>query len=336
MRRPARLREHEAVKTPLLMVGAVLLLLYALGAQSKATPALSQRAPEHQAARALFVDQGAADPIPWGVALANDLGNTAPSPELLRLIDAWIQAEGTTAAYNPLATSQPMPGSTAFNADNVQEYLTVEDGLAATVLTLRSSHAGYSDIAEGIRTNDVQRAFDGLAASPWGTHAGDVAAIYNDQRVATLPPPAAAGPAVGAKSVVTETMAVGAHFATADCGTWGFQPNCQHWGTDFVGSAGDPVFAPYDLTIIALGEYGPGPTWGQYVQGTLPDGSVYYSGHLANRPALEVGQTIPAGAVIGYMNGYAHTHVQLAPMGNTGACAQDGSCLDFEQYYATH
>ena len=334
MRRPARM--PEAVRTPLLIVGAVLLLLYALGAQSRAAPALSQRAPEHQDAHALLVDQGADEPIPWGLALANDLGNPAPSPELLRFLDSWIQAEGTAAAYNPLATSQPMPGSSDFNSDHVQEYLSVEDGLKATVLTLQSNHPGYSNIAEGIRTNDVQRAFDGLAASPWGTHAGDVAAmIYNGGQVATLPA-AAAGPAVGAKSVVTQTMAVASHFDTRDCGAWGFQVNCQHWGTDFIGAEGDPVFAPYDLTIIALGEYGPGPMWGQYVQGTFADGSVYYSGHLTGRPALEVGQTIPAGSLIGYMNGYAHTHVQLAPPGNTGPCAQDGSCLDFEQYYATH
>lgn len=146
----------------------------------------------------------------------------------------------------------------------------------------------------------------------------------------------AAAPAMGAKSVVTTTMAVASHFDTADCGAWGFQAGCMHWGTDFMGTEGDPVFAPYDLTVIALGEYGPGPTWGQYVQGTLPDGSVYYSGHLQGRPPMDVGQMLPAGSVIGYMNGYAHTHVQLAGPGNTGACAQDGTCLDFEYYYATH
>jgi murein DD-endopeptidase MepM/ murein hydrolase activator NlpD len=131
-------------------------------------------------------------------------------------------------------------------------------------------------------------------------------------------------------------MAVGAHFDTADCGVWGFQAGCRHWGTDFTGSAGDPVFTPYDLTIIALGEYGPGATAGQYVQGTLPDGSVYYSGHLAGRPALAIGQTVPAGTQIGVMNSFAHTHVQFAAAGNTGPCAQDGSCLDFEAYWSTH
>lgn len=142
--------------------------------------------------------------------------------------------------------------------------------------------------------------------------------------------------AIGAKSVVTDTMAVASHFDTTDCGAWGFQVNCMHWGTDYSGSAGDPVFAPFDLTIIALGEYGPGPTMGQYVQGTFADGAVFYAGHLTNRPTMDVGQTLPAGTRIGSMNEYAHTHVQLGPPGNSGACAQDGSCLDFEQYYQEH
>lgn len=298
------------------MVAAIALLfvLYQIGASPEAAPVSTA---------------AAAEPIVgWSAALAQDLGNAAPSPEILGWIDAWVQAEGTAAANNPLATSQLMPGSTVWNSDNVQEYRTVEDGLQATVLTLRSNLPGYADIAEGIRTNDVQRAQDGLAASPWGTQASLTAEMYNGASVAA--------PASGAKSIVTETMAVASHFDTIDCGAWGFQANCQHWGTDFVGSEGDPVFAPYDLTIIALGEYGPGPTWGQYVQGTLPDGSVYYSGHLAGRSRFQIGETISAGTQIGQMNGYAHTHIQLAPPGNTGACAQDGSCLDFEHYYATH
>lgn len=141
---------------------------------------------------------------------------------------------------------------------------------------------------------------------------------------------------VGRKSVVTQTMQVGAHFDTVNCAYWGFQVNCKHWGTDFTGSEGEPVFAPYDLTIIALGSYPPGPTWGQYIQGTFPDGYVFYAGHLEDRPTFKNGQTLPAGTFIGRMNSYAHTHIQLAPPAVTGPCAQSGTCVDFEQYYATH
>lgn len=141
---------------------------------------------------------------------------------------------------------------------------------------------------------------------------------------------------IGQEAMLTQTMEVGAHFATSDCGAWGFQMGCMHWGTDYIGNAGDPVFAPYDLTIIALGEYPSGPTMGQYIQGTFADGAVFYAGHLTDRPPFAIGQTLPAGTLIGRMNSYAHTHIQLAPPGITGACAQDGTCIDFEQYYATH
>jgi murein DD-endopeptidase MepM/ murein hydrolase activator NlpD len=146
--------------------------------------------------------------------------------------------------------------------------------------------------------------------------------------------PIAAQP-LGAKSVVTMSMAVSAPF-NATGAVWCFQVGCQHWGTDFAGPDGTPVFTPFDLTIIALGEYGPGPTWGQYVQGTFPDGAVFYAGHLRDRPALSVGQTLGAGSLIGYTNAYDHTHVQLGPPGNAGPCAQSGTCFDFEVYYATH
>lgn len=149
----------------------------------------------------------------------------------------------------------------------------------------------------------------------------------------TASPAVAQAQAIGSKSVVTEMMAVSSDFY-ATGGVWCFQVNCQHWGVDFGGEEGDPVFAPFDMLIIAIGEYGPGPTMGQYIQGQLQDGMYLYLGHLKNMPAFTVGQAIPAGTYIGMMNAYAHTHVQLAP--HSGVCASNGTCIDFQQYYATH
>lgn len=137
----------------------------------------------------------------------------------------------------------------------------------------------------------------------------------------------------GRKFQVTPTMEVSAGFYDTG-GVWCFQVNCQHWGTDLLGYEGTPVYAPFEMRIIALGEYGPGPTWGQYVQGVLPDGAVLYLGHLKDRPAL--GDVVAAGTLLGFTNGYHHVHMQLAPPNNTGPCAQDGSCLNFMEYFATH
>lgn len=141
--------------------------------------------------------------------------------------------------------------------------------------------------------------------------------------------------AYGRKAMVTPTMEVSAHFTdTGD--VWCFQVNCQHWGVDYAGMEGTPVYAPFDMTVYALGEYPPGPTWGQYIQATLSDGVVIYLGHLKDMQPFVVGQTLPAGTLLGAMNAYAHTHVQLAPIGMYGPCATTGDCIDVETYWATH
>lgn len=137
----------------------------------------------------------------------------------------------------------------------------------------------------------------------------------------------------GGKSPVTVTMNVSAGFDTVNCAYWSFQVDCMHWGTDYVGQQGDLVFTPFDLTVTMQGSYPAGATGGQYIQGHFNDGYVFYAGHLQDMPQFEVGQTIPSGTVIGRMNEYNHSHVQFAAPGNYGACAQSGTCLDFEVYY---
>jgi hypothetical protein len=270
----------------------------------------------------------------WAVDLLGRLGNMQPTGATVAFLQAWHRAEGGTAAFNWLNTTQPAPGATDYNAVGVKNYPDYETGIAATVETLISDHPGYAEIVAGLQSNNIDLVMAGLRASPWGTHAGLVADVYAE--IAPVVPENGAQRATGHKSNVTPTMEIGARFDTADCATWGFQAGCRHWGTDFLGAEGTPVFAPFDLTIIALGEYGPGPTWGQYVQGTLADGYVFYAGHLEGRAAMRGGDTLPAGAVLGFTNGLAHTHIQLAPPGNTGACAQDGSCVDFERYFDEH
>lgn len=274
------------------------------------------------------MDQRAAPPAGWETDLLVALGNAQPAAETVAYLDAWHQAEGGTASYNWLNTTQEAPGATCYNADPcVKNYPTYAAGIQATVETLQANEPGYADILAGLQTNDLDRAQRGLAASPWGSSAALVQQVIDEQPITVV---------VGAKYQVTPTMEVGAYFDTRDCGSWGFQANCQHWGTDYLCPEGCPVTAPFDLTIIALGDYPPGPTMGQYVQGTFTDGYVLYLGHLEGRQAMSVGDTLPAGTLLGFTNSLDHTHVQLAPPGNTGACAQDGSCLDFEQYWEAH
>jgi hypothetical protein len=78
----------------------------------------------------------------WAALLLSELGAPRCQDNLTVLV-AWQVAEGTAAAYNPLATTHYMPGSTAFNSVGVRNFSSVEVGLQATVETLRVPMASY-------------------------------------------------------------------------------------------------------------------------------------------------------------------------------------------------
>lgn len=63
--------------------------------------------------------------------------------------------------YNPLNTTQPMPGAVNVNSVGVKSYLSLADGIAATGITLLNGH--YPDIVTALRQN--------LPASLWGAAA---------------------------------------------------------------------------------------------------------------------------------------------------------------------
>ena len=61
-------------------------------------------------------------------------------------ITAWEMAEGghwyNTAYYNPLNTTQSMPGATVFNSVGVKAYTSWKQGLEATMITLKNGYYG--------------------------------------------------------------------------------------------------------------------------------------------------------------------------------------------------
>jgi peptidoglycan hydrolase CwlO-like protein len=87
-------------------------------------------------------------------------------------IAAWEMAEGghwyNTAYFNPLNTTQSMPGATVFNSVGVKAYTSWKQGLEATVITMKN---GYYDaiIAALRRGNDASAVAAAVGASPWGT-----------------------------------------------------------------------------------------------------------------------------------------------------------------------
>jgi hypothetical protein len=83
----------------------------------------------------------------------------------------WMAGEGTAAKFNPLATTRPEPGSTPFNTVPVQNYVSWEQGVKATVDTLKNGR--YAAILACLRAHDVAAVtLAAVDASDWGTSFG--------------------------------------------------------------------------------------------------------------------------------------------------------------------
>jgi peptidoglycan hydrolase-like protein with peptidoglycan-binding domain/murein DD-endopeptidase MepM/ murein hydrolase activator NlpD len=104
--------------------------------------------------------------------LLQELGAPVTS-ENLKFLYAWRQAEGKGGRNNPFNTTWKLPGSTNMNKVGVQHYLSKEDGMVATLKTLRNGR--YSCIVQGLK-NDIGASE--IAKCPsletWGT--GDLVA----------------------------------------------------------------------------------------------------------------------------------------------------------------
>ena len=75
----------------------------------------------------------------WATELLRAVGAPVCSNNLVSLV-TWQTAENTTAAWNPLATTQPAAGTTDFNSVGVKNYPSPAAGIAATVATLREGY----------------------------------------------------------------------------------------------------------------------------------------------------------------------------------------------------
>jgi hypothetical protein len=112
-------------------------------------------------------------PIDFAYAVLQASSLPTSRNNLVALV-AWQKLEGghfqaPTFAYNPLNTTQPMPGGVSRNSAGVKAYSSWPEGLAATVQTL---HNGFykgilASLAASQEPGSTLRAVD---ASPWGTH----------------------------------------------------------------------------------------------------------------------------------------------------------------------
>jgi len=86
------------------------------------------------------------------------------------VVVAWQVQEFTQAAWNPLATTHRMPGSTDFNGVGVQNFVSLEQGLEATKETIQNGWDvyGYGAIVGSLRRcDDALTTASMIAASSW-------------------------------------------------------------------------------------------------------------------------------------------------------------------------
>lgn len=104
--------------------------------------------------------------------LLRELG--APvSEENMKFLYAWRQSEGKAGKFNPFNTTHKMPNSTNFNKVGVKNYATLEDGLVATLKTLRNGR--YDCIVNGLVSDaGASQIAKCKSLETWGT--GDLVA----------------------------------------------------------------------------------------------------------------------------------------------------------------
>ena len=101
--------------------------------------------------------------------------------ENLRAMTAWQKAEGTSASFNPLATTRHAPGATDMNEVGVKNFVSYEQGLRATIDTLRNGL--YGNILAALREgSSATRVAQAIAESPWGTGEGVLAVLAAGRR----------------------------------------------------------------------------------------------------------------------------------------------------------
>jgi hypothetical protein len=83
----------------------------------------------------------------WAELLLSQLGAPICQDNLIAVV-AWESAEGTAAAYNPLATTHDFQGATDFNTVGVKDYPSLGAGIQATIdtLVLGSPTYGYGAV----------------------------------------------------------------------------------------------------------------------------------------------------------------------------------------------
>lgn len=117
-------------------------------------------------------------PLLWRYRLLRGL-HAKGTAQNRRVLLAQQLAEGGSARWNPLNTSEPWPGSTDYNTTGVRNYPTGAAGIAATVATFTNGH--YPGIVRDLRLGSKRAEAivrdNADEYDTWGTGADHVLAV---------------------------------------------------------------------------------------------------------------------------------------------------------------
>jgi hypothetical protein len=110
----------------------------------------------------------------WAAALLRRL-KIHQTPGAVKALTGWANAEGgnwhNDARYNPLNTTQDMPGAgNTGSQGNIKQYKDWGQGLDATVKTLENGN--YDGIIHALHGGDPNSIANAIGETPWGTNAG--------------------------------------------------------------------------------------------------------------------------------------------------------------------
>jgi murein DD-endopeptidase MepM/ murein hydrolase activator NlpD len=223
----------------------------------------------------------------WAMDLLGRLGNVQPTGETVAFLEAWHRAEGGTATFNWLNTTQPAPGATDYNSVGVKNYPDYQTGIDATARTLVNGF--YPRTLAGLVSN--QPIVDDAEMGTWGTGGGAVRA-----QLAIVP------------EIVSQVPSRACPVSPCWLSGRGYGPG--HPGIDLGANLGQPVSATMGGTA-ALSTTWPCGNGVMVTQGDTQTLMCHLSGF-----AVADGAAVQAGDVVGYAgeSGQAfgvHVHYEI-------------------------
>lgn len=125
------------------------------------------------------------NPTKYVIAVLHGIGAPVTQANVKAML-AWGRAEGGTARWNWMNTTQPAHGASDYNSVGVKNYGSFQQGVQATVQTLRNGHYG-AILAALHRGNNPMAVATAVGSSPWGTSGTLMASVLHGMGAIPIP-----------------------------------------------------------------------------------------------------------------------------------------------------